>query len=318
MSSGTNHAPVDSSSTSTEAAEKTFGLLSTIEASSAKATRSSSSFYSSMIFCIFDRLASWRVLVVCLEREPVSYNVTKLLERRQRGLLSWRLNRVTRYETESIALYREKAEDDLADRRRFGSHLLGAEQPEDVRANLKAANAKYRLPKRFPKLPDDKRLSGFDADSVLWDVMEHTDCVAEGKMAPEVLLEEVSIPSLPECINWEEYQNWTAETVRAGIEVLARAADEDPEKLLGYATDGARRDVISRDRAAERVKQDLEKMSRERLLPDEKTLEKVASYEAHLSRGLYKALHELEALQTRRLGGSAPLARLDVDEAAER
>ena len=54
-------------------------------------------------------------------------------------------------------------------------------------------------------------------------------------------------------------------------------------------------------------------MSRERLLPDEKTLEKVARYGAHLSRGLYKALHELEALQTRRSGGSAPLARLDVD-----
>ena len=32
----------------------------------------------------------------------------------------------------------------------------------------------------------------------------------------------------------------------------------------------------------------------------------------HLSRQLYKAIHELEALQVRRLGGSAPLARLDV------
>ena len=40
-------------------------------------------------------------------------------------------------------------------------------------------------------------------------------------------------------------------------------------------------------------------MSRERLLPDDKTLEKVARYEAHLSRGLYKALLELEALQVR-------------------
>jgi hypothetical protein len=58
-------------------------------------------------------------------------------------------------------------------------------------------------------------------------------------------------------------------------------------------------------------------MSRERLLPDEKTLEKVARYEAHLQRGLYKALHELEALQARRMGGSAPLARLDVDGLAE-
>ena len=58
-------------------------------------------------------------------------------------------------------------------------------------------------------------------------------------------------------------------------------------------------------------------MSRQRLLPDEKTLEKVTRYEAHLSRQLYKALHELEALQARRLGGSAPLGRLDVDVLAE-
>ena len=47
-------------------------------------------------------------------------------------------------------------------------------------------------------------------------------------------------------------------------------------------------------------------------MPDEKTLEKVARYEAHLSRQLYKAMHELEALQARRQGGAAPLAQLDV------
>jgi hypothetical protein len=54
-------------------------------------------------------------------------------------------------------------------------------------------------------------------------------------------------------------------------------------------------------------------MSRERLPQDDMTLEKVARFEAHLSRGFYKALHELEALQVRRTGGAAPLARLDVD-----
>src|ERR687898_2958946 len=37
------------------------------------------------------------------------------------ALLSWRLNRVIRYETESIALSQEKAEDDLARERRFES-----------------------------------------------------------------------------------------------------------------------------------------------------------------------------------------------------
>ena len=63
---------------------------------------------------------------------------------------------------------------------------------------------------------------------------------------------------------------------------------------------------------AEKVERDLRNMARERLLPDEKTLEKVARYEAHLSRGLYKALRELETLQVRRSGSASPLARLDV------
>ena len=37
------------------------------------------------------------------------------------ALLSWRLHRVIRYETESIALYQERVEDDLARERRFES-----------------------------------------------------------------------------------------------------------------------------------------------------------------------------------------------------
>lgn len=61
------------------------------------------------------------------------------------------------------------------------------------------------------------------------------------------------------------------------------------------------------------MERDLKRMSRERLLPDENILEKIARYEARLSRGLYKALHELQALQSRRTGGVAPLAQLDVD-----
>jgi hypothetical protein len=82
---------------------------------------------------------------------------------------------------------------------------------------------------------------------------------------------------------------------------------------LEVATDAVRRDIIGKQQAAEQVERDLQRMRRERLPPDEKTLEKVARYEAHLSRGLYKALHELEALQARRTGAAAPLARLDVD-----
>jgi hypothetical protein len=230
------------------------------------------------------------------------------------ALLLWRLNRVIRYETESIALFQEKSEDDLADKRRFASRVLGAAHPQDVRDNLKSARSDYRLLKRFPKLEDDKHLSSLDADRILWAVMEVTDRVAEGEVAPEDLLEEISIPGVPENTQeWEHYDGWTAGAVRAGIVAIAGATEEDPEELLDVATDVVRRDIIGKEQAAEQVERDLKRMSRERLLPDDKTLEKVARYEAHLSRGLYKALHELEALQARRTGDPAPLARLDVD-----
>jgi hypothetical protein len=239
---------------------------------------------------------------------PEGHLETVLAERV--ALLSWRLHRVVRYETESIALFQEKAEDDLADRRRFES---GPDHPDVVRGNAKSAREEHRLLKRFAKMEDDKPLSALDADSVIWDAMECADKVAEGEVDPEELLESVSVPGLPDSDSWEGYEGWTAGLVRAVIEAVAQATDEEPEELLESATRSARFKVERAKVEAEKVERDLRNMARERLLPDEKTLEKVARYEAHLARGLYKALHELEALQVRRAGGAAPLARLDVD-----
>jgi hypothetical protein len=236
---------------------------------------------------------------------PEGHLETVLAERV--ALFSWRLHRVTRYETESIALYQEQAEDDLAQKRRFESYVLGADHPKNVRSELDHARANYRLFKRFPKLPDDKKLSALDADTILWDVAEHTDQVAEGEVAPEDLLERISIPGVPDGAQArEDFKGWTARAVRAGIEAIARETNEDPVELLEVTTAEAKRAIIGKEQAAERVKQDLEKMSRERILPRVEILEKVARYEAHLSRQLYKAIHELEALQVRRLGGAAP------------
>jgi hypothetical protein len=230
------------------------------------------------------------------------------------ALLAWRLHRVIRYETESIALFQEKAEDDLAKERRFES---GPDHPEAVRGNAKSDEQDYKLLKRFAKMKDDKRLSSIDADIIIWGAMECADKVAAGEVDTEELLESVSVPALPDSDSWEGYEGWTAGLVRAVIDAIAQATGEEPEELLEAATRDARFKVERAKREAEKVERDLRNMVRERLLPDEKTLEKVARYEAHLSRGLYKALHELEALQVRRTGGAAPLARLDVDGLAE-
>ena len=41
-------------------------------------------------------------------------------------------------------------------------------------------------------------------------------------------------------------------------------------------------------------------------------VQKIARYESHLERGLYRAMHELEAMQDKRKGRAAPLARVQV------
>jgi hypothetical protein len=49
-----------------------------------------------------------------------------------------------------------------------------------------------------------------------------------------------------------------------------------------------------------------------RAVPDFEELGKLQRYEGHLERMLYRSLHELEALQARRRGVAAPLARLEI------
>jgi hypothetical protein len=71
---------------------------------------------------------------------------------------------------------------------------------------------------------------------------------------------------------------------------------------------------VSSEYRKEEVKRQVSRHERERILPDDKTLEKIARYEAHLSRQMYQALHELENLQRHRTTGEGvPLARLDVN-----
>jgi hypothetical protein len=229
------------------------------------------------------------------------------------AILSWRLHRVTRYETETIATSQEKVEEDLTQKRRFSASISEGIHPEDVRGLAKLAAAKHRLLKRFPKLEDEKRLDAIDADSILWNAFYRAEVVAEEEEEPEEVLRRISIPGVPDDVEWEDFESWTAGMVRAGLEAIAGATGEDAEELLEAVTDASRRDIAKAKHQAEQVERELANMSRERLLPCEKTLGKITRYEAHLSRLMFKALHELEALQTRRSGGAAPLARLDVD-----
>ena len=76
------------------------------------------------------------------------------------------------------------------------------------------------------------------------------------------------------------------------------------------------RRVTAYEEATLAERQDLETPSA-RLLPHPVDIDKVVRYEAHLSRQLYQALHELEAMRAARRGQAAPLLRVDLHPQAE-
>ena len=230
------------------------------------------------------------------------------------ALLSWRLHRVTRYETESAALAQEKIEDDIHERRRLlnslrGGSLMDSTHPEDVRFEAIHARKTHIALKRFSSYAAGKTLKAQDATSVVWGVLIQ----AKRESEEDIDTDSLELPGVPEDAWIEELPAMKVEDVRGCVEAIAAHAGADPDELLAAATEHARLDSISTKYRAQEVEGEIGVMRRERLLPDERTLEKICRYEAHLARQFFKALHELEALQIRRSGGSAPLARLDVD-----
>jgi hypothetical protein len=247
---------------------------------------------------------------------PVGHLEVTLAERV--AVLSWRLHRVTRYETEAISLSQQKIEEDIHTRNRLlrslGESPYASTHPEDMRFEAKHNKQMHRALRRFPALDADKTLRGQDATSVVWSVL----VTAKKRVQGEIDEESLDLPGVPEDADVVELPAMKVADVRGCVESIAARIGEDPDELLEAAKVSARMDASSAEAKAEQVEGEIDVMSRERVLPDEKTLEKIARYEAHLSRQLYQALHELENLQKHRTTGEGvPLARLDVHGLAE-
>ncbi len=241
---------------------------------------------------------------------PKGHLETVLAERV--ALLSWRLHRVTRYETEAIAVSQEKIEEDLHTRGRFLRSLrespYASTHPEDIRLDAKHNRKAHDALKRFPSLHADKSLKGEDASAVVWGVL-----MAAKKAAGEQIDEEaLDLPGVPEDAMIEELPAMKAADVRGCVKAIAAHASLGPDELLEAATEEARWEAARAVGRKERMEEEVSRLQRERILPAEDTLQKVARYEAHLWRQLAQALHEVEALQAKRSGRPAPLARLDV------
>jgi hypothetical protein len=247
---------------------------------------------------------------------PVGHLEVTLSERV--ALLSWRLHRVTRFETESIAISQETIEDDIHDRDRFLSTLkhngFESTHPVDIRFEAKHYKQAHSSLRRFPSLEPDKILKGTDASSVVWGVLMEAKKAAEEKIDDDSL----DLPGVPEDAAIEELPAMRVADVRGCVEAIAAHASLDPDELLELATNEPGYQARHATHKKEEVEQEISRKVRERILPDEKTLAKISRYEAHLSRQLFHCLHELENLQKRRTTGEGiPLARLDVQVLSE-
>jgi hypothetical protein len=242
---------------------------------------------------------------------PVGHLEFTLAERV--ALICWRLHRVTRFETGAIAGAQEKIEEDIHDRRRLMASLRGERfaetHPEDIRWLARDRKQAHNALRRFSSHPPDEVLNGTDASAVVCGVFD----TANKKTGKSIAEEELKLPGdLQDTHELTELPAMKAADVRECLEVIAAHASLDPDELLEAAVEKARYEAAIAAYKKEDMEQEVSREVAGRILPDEKTLEKVSRYEAHLSRQLYHALHELEALQTRRFGGHSPLARLDV------
>jgi hypothetical protein len=261
-----------------------------------------------MAIPIFETEAEWeehRAAVVA-SLYPEGFLETELAERV--AFCLWRLKRVARAEREVITVGQETVEEAYLAANRFSTPK--PEKLEDACMQAKVAKNRQRLLERLPRQADEAPVARADASTILWAV---TGAVED----EEFDLDELTLPDISDDAALEEFPNWTAGLVRRCIAAIAVHDEQTPEALLDAATWRARGEALQQDRQVKEIATAVDRLRRERLLPDEQTLSKLSRYEAALERSLYKALHQLERLQAARTGQAVPPPiAVDVDVVA--
>jgi hypothetical protein len=261
------------------------------------------------------------------------------------ALCSWRLNRVAVYEAETVQAAQEGVVDHVRDRRksRLEHERLFAAQGEMVRTDLgilieahpqnilddaELARATHKTVEKLFDAPPDAPVNGADAASVLDIAAKDAVKLAAYQGGEEIAADEVRLlaealqerlPGVPDDVflyeldytvgRLREMVGWLA--VKAGIKPDASVMSPEATLLQTLRTT-ARYDAFDAASKADAVREELLAERRARILPGEADLQRIARYEAHLSREMFRGLHELEAIQARKGGRAAPLARLDV------
>jgi hypothetical protein len=258
------------------------------------------------------------------------------LERELAGrvaLCLWRLRRVARYETAVTVVGLEEIEDDAscgplpADPYSDASRLKKAlKEVEAKRETAQLWEGTLKLMQQFQGLADDAAVDGDDVYGLLQDLIEELPEGDAKGLDPEDrgLLAAVGIPK-EEWDSAYSYEGWTVGLTRRAVAHVARSFRLDADRLLQKALQGRQEwweeiqdEIRQLEREAKQLRRQMrtrdDRLRRRRMLPDDKALEKLTRYEAHLSRQMLQALHTLERLQAARAGEPVPPpAVLDVN-----
>jgi hypothetical protein len=143
-----------------------------------------------------------------------------------------------------------------------------------------------------------------DEDEMRKSALELMDKL-EGRMKVQDTL---MVSEIKEHLAWITEAAWSEHIVEDVSQVGYTLVEALLEKLHTVACKEAK----VAEEQAQKVQQQIVKQRRAKILPSADNLQKIGRYESLLSKEMYRALHELEALQERRRGGKSPLARLDV------
>ena len=225
------------------------------------------------------------------DRKPVGKLEEHLVDRI--ALNDWKLQRIVRAEREYITSLRDRIPHDLA--------LKGAwrDQPasvEEAEQRTKEAKRCLAVIKNLTKTPRDTPLVTSDVERIL------TELADEADKTPEAYIEGIDAAFAgPE---------WTAGRL---LTVLRSIAKRDGAPFAGAMLTASYR-MLGRAKGVEktvaRARDDMERMLRERLLPEKADLDRVMRYEAQSHRHINQLLTLLEAAQAQRAGTPTPLTRI--------
>jgi len=224
---------------------------------------------------------------------PVGATETALAERI--AALAWRLRRVERYESVAIAVGRERVDHDVAmQQRRLGRPVSVSE------ARLLAEDARRCLDivEHLLDTPPDTRLAAADAAAVIQALAWHA------RVAVADYLEGIAAAA--------DGGQWTVGRLVAVMEALAARDGDAFVDVLAAAVARARTVAGDTRLSLVRLDEEIDRLRRERLMPDAPTLDKIIRHESNLNRMLYQALGQLEAVQSRRAGAPTPLHRIQA------